>query len=76
MLSQEQVPSPGTTPNPLDTYDAFFSYTSGADIRLVRSSERYLEGFHRQLLLRRLKLRPLTSCTSKVFVKFSSTPNQ
>jgi hypothetical protein len=62
VLSREHVSNPERTPNPVDAYDAFFSYTSGADNRLVRSTERYLEGFHRQLLLRRLKLRPLTIC--------------
>lgn len=75
MLSHDQVSNPERTPNPLDAYDAFFSYTSGADNRLVRSTERYLEGFHRQLLLKRLRLRPLTICVdgSDIRPRFGDT---
>src|SRR5215471_8597335 len=42
------------------SYDAFISYSSGRDGSVARRTKRYLERFHRQWLLRGLKLRALT----------------
>jgi len=56
-------------------YDAFFSYTTGADARVVRRTERFLEGFHRQWLLRKLRLTALSICVdgSDIRPRFGDT---
>src|SRR5437016_7245420 len=50
-------------------FDAFLSYPSSVDAALVRRTERFLEGFHKRPLLRRLKLRPLSICVDRSDLK-------